>query len=277
MRTLLVIAVGLLLGGSAALADGGPSHGVSQGGQGVEQGIVRYVAVPSVMRTVIEKIDRSDGRVLSSRSLEGQWGIPVVSYDGKTDGLQPSGPMLVLGDMGAKGGGLRKQSRFAVVDVWKMRPLRTIRLAGDFSFDALAPTGKYLYLIEHVSLKDPTRYRVRAYDLKANKLLARVIVDKREWEPTMQGWPVTRVATKNGNWVYTLYGGTKKTFIHALDARNANAVCIDLPWKKQPGLLFQWRLRLRADGRLSVLGPHGRTLAVVDPRSYRVLTSVSQP
>jgi hypothetical protein len=93
----------------------------------------------------------------------------------------------------------------------------------------------------------------------------------------MQGWPVTRAATKNGNWVYTLYGGTKKTFIHALDARNANAVCIDLPWKKQPALLFQWRLRLRADGRLAVVGPHGRTLAVVDPRSYRVLTSVSQP
>jgi hypothetical protein len=277
MRAVIVSVSVLLLGGSTAFAGGGPAPSVLQGGQGVEQGIVRYVAVPSVRRTVIEAIDLSDGRVLSYMSLEGRFGIPIVSYDGTTDGLQPSGPILVLGDSGANGGGLRRQSLFAVVDVWKMRRLRTIRLAGDFSFDAVAPTGKYLYLIEHVSLRDPSRYRVRAYDLRANKLLARVIVDKREWEPTMQGLPVARTATKSGNWVYTLYGGTKKTFIHALDARNANAVCIDLPWKKQPVRLFEWRLRLRADGMLVVRGPNGRALAVVDPQSYRVLSSVTHP
>jgi hypothetical protein len=277
MRAVIAIVSVLLLGGSTALADGGPSPGVLQGGQGIERGRVRYVAVPSVRRTVVEEIKRSDGRVLGFMSLEGQWGVPVVSYDGSTDGLSRSGRTLVLGDSGSNGGGLRKESRFALIDVKRMRQLQTIRLAGDFSFDALAPNGTYLFLIEHVSLQVPSRYRVRAYDLQAKKLLARVIVDKREWEPTMQGWPVTRAITKNGDWVYTLYGGTKDAFVHALDARNAAAVCIDLPWKKQPGRFFEFRLRLRDDGKLVVRGPHGRTLAVVDQRSYRVLSSVTDP
>jgi hypothetical protein len=277
MRALIAIVSVLLLGGSVALADGGPSPGVLQGGQGVEEGRVRYVAIPSGRRTVVEAIKRRDGRVLGFMSLEGRWGIPVVSYDGRTDGLLSSGGTLVLGDAGSNGGGLRNESRFALVDVKKMRELQKIRLAGDFSFDALAPNGKYLFLIEHVSAQVPSRYRVRAYDLQAKKLLARVIVDKREWEPTMQGWPVTRAVTRTGDWVYTLYGGTKESFIHALDARNAEAVCIDLPWKKQPSQLFEFRLRLRDDGKLVVRGPHGRTLAVVDQQSYRVLSSVSDP
>jgi hypothetical protein len=275
MRTIVVALAVVLLGGSSALADGGPSPGVLQGGQGVEQGRVRYVAVPSIRRTVVEQIMRRDGRVLSFMSLEGPWGVPVVSFDGKTAGLVDR--MLVLGDTGANGGGFRKQSRFALIDVKRMRLLRTILLRGDFSFDALAPTGRYLYLIEHVSLKEPSRYRVRAYDLRARKLLERVIVDKREWEPTMQGWPATRVAMNGGDWVYTLYGGSHETFIHALDTRNAVAVCIDLPWKKQPTRLYEFRLRVRDDGRLGVLGPRGRTVAVVDRRSLRVLTSVSDP
>jgi hypothetical protein len=164
-----------------------------------------------------------------------------------------------------------------LIDAKKMRLLRTIRVKGDMSFDALAPGAHYLFLIEHVSQQDFTRYRVRAYDLPARKLLARVIVDKREWEPTMQGSPVSRAVSQSGDWVYTLYGGAKESFIHALDARDAAAVCIDLPWKKQPSRLYDLRLRLRADGKLVVFGPHGRTLAVVDPSTYRVLSSVSNP
>jgi hypothetical protein len=277
MRKLIWIVAVFLLGTSAALADGGPSPGVLQGGQGVEQGRVRYVAVPSGKRTVVEEIKRSDGRVRRFMSLKGSWGVPVVAWDGTTDGLLPSGTTLVLGDTAASGAGLRKQSSFALVDVKKMRLLRTVRLTGDFSFDALAPSGRYLYLIEHVSARVLSRYRVRAYDLIAKKLLARVIVDKREWEPTMQGWPVARAVTSDGGWVYTLYGGTEKSFIHALDARDVGAVCIDLPWKKQPGRLFSFRLRLRDDGKLVVRGTHGRTLAVVDPDTYRVLSSVSDP
>jgi hypothetical protein len=276
MRALAGIVAVLLLGGGSALADGGPSPGVLQGGQGIERGNVRYVAVPSGARTVVEVIRRSDGRVLNYMSLKGVWGIPLVTFSGTTDGLSKDGRLLVLGDF-PNGGGLRSQSRFALIDAKRMRLLRTIRVKGDMSFDALAPTGRYFFLIEHVSQQDFTRYRVRAYDLLTKKLLARVIVDKREWEPTMQGSPVSRAVSQSGDWVYTLYAGAKESFIHALDARDAGAVCIDLPWKNLPGRVYDFRLRLRADGKLVVFGPHGRTLAVVDPSTYRVLSSVSNP
>ena len=42
----------------------------------------------------------------------------------------------------------------------------TIRLEGHFSFDALSPDGRTMYLIEYLSEHDVTRYAVRAYDLQ---------------------------------------------------------------------------------------------------------------
>jgi hypothetical protein len=36
-------------------------------------------------------------------------------------------------------------------------------------------------------------------------------------------------------------------------------------------------MRLREDGRLVVRGPNGRTLAVVDHKTFRVLSSVRDP
>jgi hypothetical protein len=275
---LATLGIGIVLAAcsGSALADGGPEPGVMVGGRGIEQGAVRYVAVSAGARTVVEEIRRSDGMVRRFFSLKGGWGVPIVAFDGTTGGLLPEGRTLVLGDLFA-GAGLRKHSSFALIDTRNLRLLRTIRLAGDFSFDALAPDETYLYLIEHVSSRVLSRYRVRAYNLRTQRLLTRVIVDKREWEPTMQGWPVTRAVSTDGSWVYTLYGGTGKSFIHALDARAAGAVCIDLPWRKQPGRLYELKLMVRGDKQLVVRGPNGRTLAVVDHNNFRVLSSVRDP
>jgi hypothetical protein len=158
----------------------------------------------------------------------------------------------------------------------KMRVVRKLRIRGDHSFDALSPDAKYLYLVEYVSAQDFTRYRVRAYDLRAGRLLPDPIIDKREWETTMQGSPISRAAPHRG-WVFTLYGGGDHAFIHALDTTHVQAVCIDLPWKEQPQQLFEFRLRTDGDGHLVVRGPRGRTLAVVDRASLRVLSSVRNP
>jgi hypothetical protein len=273
---MIAISMGCAVTATTALGDGGPEPGVMQGGGGIERGGIRYVAVPAGGRTVLEVIRRSDAKVLRFAALQGSWGVPIVAFDGTTDGLLSSANTLVLGDA-YYGPGLRKRSSFALVDTRKLRVIRKIQLDGDYSFDALAPDGKYLYLIEHVSSRVLSRYRVRAYDLRANKLLARVIVDKREWEPTMQGWPVTRATSTDRGWVYTLYGGTGKSFIHALDARAAGAYCIDLPWSRQPGRLYELKLRFRDDGKLAVRGPNGRTLAVVDHKTLRILSSVRDP
>ena len=159
----------------------------------------------------------------------------------------------------------------------KMRVVRTLRLPGHHVFDALSPDGRYLYFIQYVSAQDFTRYRVRAYDLRAGHLLANPVVDKRESETAMQGAPISRVTSHDGSWAYTLYGGPHETFIHALDTLNAGAVCIDLPWKTQPKRLFEFRIRHAGDGRLIVRGPRGRTLAVVDQDNLHVVSAVRDP
>jgi hypothetical protein len=261
---------------TAASGDGGPGPGVTQGWDGIAYGNERYVAVPTVGWTSIQAISRKGGRVLRFISLKGSWGIPLVAFDGTTDGLMRDGRTLLLADVRA-GPSLRKQSSFVFVDMKKMRVLRTIRVAGDHSFDALSPDARYLYLVEHVSSQDVTRYRVRAYDLKTNRLLPKIVSDRRSWETTMQGVPVAR-ATSHDGWAFTLYGGTAaRPFIHALDTRHVEAVCIDLPWRSQPSNIFRFRLRMDGDGHLVVRGPHGRALVVVDRQSFRVLSSVRNP
>src|SRR2546423_961034 len=137
--------------------------------------------------------------------LKGTWGIPLVAYDGTTGGLLRDGRTLLLADANA-GPYLRTQTSFMLVDVKKMRRLRAFSIKGDFSFDALSPDARYLYLTEHTTAQDLSRYRVRAYDLKAGQLLPKIVSDRRSWETTMQGSPISRLST-NG-WAFTLYGGT---------------------------------------------------------------------
>jgi hypothetical protein len=208
-------------------------------------------------------------------SMKGSWGVPQVAYDGTTGGLLRDGRTLLLADANF-GPSPRSRSSFAIVDVKKMLWQKTLRITGDFSFDALSPDGRYLYLVEHVSPQDQSRYRVRAYDLKSNRLLPKIVSDRKSWETEMQGVPISR-ATSNG-WAFTLYGGSPaRPFIHALDTRHVQAVCIDMRWKSQPQTIWNYRLRTDGDGHLVVRGPRGRALAVVDRKSFRVLSSVRNP
>ncbi len=91
----------------------------------------------------------------------------------------------------------------------------------------------------------------------------------------MQGSPVSRL-WRDG-WAYTLYGGGARPFIHALDTRHVEAVCIDMPWQTSPSRLFEYRLRSDRDGHLVVRGPHGRALVVVDRHTFRVLSFARNP
>jgi len=272
----IAICMGCALTAASAGGAGGPGAGVQQGWDGLAKGAVRYVAVPAVNSTTVQVIRRRDGRVLKFMSLKGAWGIPVVAFDGTTDGLMADGRTLLLGEP-LTGPGLRRNSTFALIDMKKMRVVRKLRLPGHYIFDALSPDGKYLYFIQYVSAEDFNRYRVRAYDLRAGQLLKNSVVDKRESETAMQGAPISRATSRDGSWAYTLYGGPAKTFIHALDTLNAGAVCIDLPWKTQPRRLFEFRIRRAGDGRLVVRGPHGRTLAVVNQDNLHVVSAVRDP
>jgi hypothetical protein len=281
MRSRLPIAIAVVLAGAilvapAASGDGGPGPGVTYGWAGIESGGVRYVTVPAGGWTTVQVIQRNGGRVVRFTNLKGTWGIPIVANDGTTAGLLRDRRTLLLAQARTNPT-LRKYSSFILLDTKKMRVLRTIRVKGDHSFDALSPDARYLYLVEYVSQSDFSRYRVRAYDMSADRLLPAPVVDKRESESTMQGSPVSRATPSDSGWVYTLYGGPHESFIHALDTRNVTAICIDMPWKKQPKRLFEFRLRLDGEGRLVVRGPRGRPLAVIERGGHRLVSSVRNP
>lgn len=252
----------------SARADGGPSPGVSQGWNGVADnaGGVRFVALP-VDRgrwTVVARIKLTGGTVLNSGTLRGSYGMPGLTWNGEVGGLSPNGRVLVVGEAATGLTVLRSVSRFAVLATRTLRTRLRIALRGDFSFDALSPDGRTLFLIQHASSRDLQRYRVRAYDLADRRLLPNAIVDRTE--PNMRGLPIARTSTRTGAWVYTLYQGDEP-FVHALDTVHGRAVCLDLPWHGGRNSIYQMHIALRdGGGQLAVLNRHGQTEATLNLR-----------
>jgi hypothetical protein len=276
MRRHLLATVGICVAAAVVAAsgrgDGGPGPGVVQGWNGVTRGALRYVAVATGSSTVVEEVQRHGGRVLGYALVPGNFGIPTVAYDGTTGGLSHDGRVLVLGAVGTSAS-LRKTSSFAVLGVAQLKLRHILRLRGDFVFDALSPGARMMYLVERLGLSPrATSYRVRAYDLGAGRLLPDVIIDKRSWESVMSGNPYSRAISRDGRWIYTLYGGGEHPFVHALDTQNAHAVCIDLPtsWNKLD--VAGMRLHLKRGGRIVIrYGSGGIAFAVLDAKKLRVL------
>src|SRR5437868_7863340 len=221
-RLALALSAFALWPAAAAAADGGPSPGILTGWDGVlgPGGSVRYVALQIGNRTGVEAVRVSGGRVLRFRSVKGVFGVPLVTQNGQAGGVSRNGRTLVLSTyppFNPSG----SATRFAVFNTQNLKLRRIVTLRGSFSYDALSPDGKTLYLIQYSQGVNTVRYRVRAFDLQGGRLLATVIADKREraWGAYMRGAPVSRATTRDGNWVYTLYGKPDGTaFIHALDA-----------------------------------------------------------
>jgi hypothetical protein len=156
-----------------------------------------------------------------------------------------------------------------LLDARTLQVRRTITLHGDFSFDAISPHGKTMFLINYTSPNDPTRYSVRAYDLRAGTLVPGAIQDPAERSDKMRGSPITRLESADGRWAYTLYDGAGGTpFVHALDTADLHARCIDLPMLA--GRRDLWTLRLSGGpgSQLRIGKPGGSDLARVDLASY---------
>jgi hypothetical protein len=262
---------------AAADGSGGPSPGVVNGGPGATlPGFgLRYVALNDGSNTYIEAIQKRDGSVLNAGFIRGTWGVPMIDISGATGGLSADGRTLVLGDANPAFGpnGVRKRSSFVVVDPKRLSERARFTLRGDFSFDALSPNGQALFLIQHVSTTDLSRYIVRAYDLQADRLLPGRIADKAQRGWVMTGYAVTRTTSVDGRWVYTLYrhdGGYP--FVHALDTVNRQAHCIGVPWTGPQDNLSFVRLSLRDSGRqLLIYHEDGVNSPVgsIDTHAYR--------
>ena len=267
--TLALVSVVLVVAPGAP-ADGGPSPGVVMGWDGVvaPSGAVRYVALIGGPTTTLAVVRVNGGRVVRSSWLRGGYGVPLVANDGTAGGVSADGSTLVLSSF-ASGRVPSGVSRFVVVATRSLRSVRAVVLRGAYSFDAVSPDGSTLYLIQYLSDRDFTQYRVRAYDVASGRLYRGAIVDRRESDEQMHGFPVTRASTGDGAWAYTLYGRDyENAFLHALDTRHRKARCVDLPWRVGRGL----GVKLRLEGRRLVLVRRGSGARVgtVDTRTFAV-------
>ncbi len=203
-------------------------------------------------------------------TLRGGWGLPLVTLtSAQRSGISANGRILVLGDNVHPTGILRRWSGFAVVDTKTLTLVRTIALRGEYSFDALSPNGRWLYLIRHVVSTD-NRYQVKAYDLKAGRLLPGAIADKRQAGWLMTGYPISRVTGPGARWVYTFYQQSDDyPFVHALDTVDRTAVCIGLPWEwtGQDGAIARARMTLEG-GKLVIAS--GEKRFAIDTKTLRL-------
>jgi hypothetical protein len=267
----LVAALVAALIPAAARADGLPVLGIDVGTTGVASSSdgARYVTIPAGSRTIVEQIAQHGGQVLAWRSLRGTFTIPAVAYDGSAGGLSADGTTLVL--IEPRASFPRATTKLVVLNSEGLKPLRVVRLQGDFSFDAVSPKGSWLYFIHYVSPNDPTRYLVQAYDVLRGRLLAKPIIDPGEPGEKMRGNPLSRTMSADGRWAYTLYDGAGATpFVHALDTVRRSAHCIDLDGIASGSDLWQLRLSIDRDRKQLVVRDSASPVLLIDLRTLSV-------
>ena len=187
------------------------------------------------------------------RSIEGAWRLPTVGLDPTPAGVSADGKTAMLVEDVPAGAPARTVSRFAIVERSLLSDPRIVVLPGAFDFDALSPDGSILYVAEHVPGPLAGRYQVRAVDTATGVMRDAVIVDKRNVDEVMAGWPLDQEMRPDGV-VLTLYRGAEYPFIHALQSKEAWAVCIDLPERgmDDAGAAADWGVVATTDGRTNL-------------------------
>ena len=259
MTRLLLVLIVALVAAPAASADGIAPF-TTQGGPGaLAPDGSRILALAHGASTKVVRRDAEGG--VFSTVVPGAWGIPVATYAGTGEGVSHDGSTLVLGDVVHTWP--HAHSAFLLLDPRTLNVRARIDLRGDFAYDAIAPDAKRLYLIQHVNDSDTTRYVVRAVDTRTLRLLPGRIADRTQRSWIMEGYPLQRVVSNDGRWVYTLYDNPKNVpFVHALDTVRGVAHCVGVPATTDP---TSWMLRL-----------HGGSLAVgpwrVNTSTWRIST-----
>jgi hypothetical protein len=263
---LALLALGLLAPGAAAAA-GFPVAALdtTRTGATAPGDPYRYVAFPGAGRTLIAKIDRAGGAPSRYVWLQGTHVVASVAQDASTTGLSADGSTLVLDTPRRRFP--RHATRLLVLDTARLHLVRTLRLHGDFALDGVSPDGRRVYLIQYRS-GDPRDYAVRAYDVAHHRLLRRPIVDARNPDEKMTGFPITRATSADGRWAYTLYAGGEEQFVHALDTARGRAFCVDLEGLT-PDDVNTMHLAVR-HGRIDLVDQSGEVVRRIDASTFRV-------
>jgi len=270
LKAALATAVLIAVPSPAASADGLPVGGIDAGPNGVtvRGSTARYVTVGvDAHRTLVGAIERTTGKLQRWRTVHATLTLPAVALDGSPSGLSADGRTLVL--LRPRTSFPQRRTRLVVLDARRLIVRRVIDLRGDYSFDAISPDGRSLFLIHYRSQTDPNQYEVRRYDVRAHRLASAPIVDPYERGERMAGLPLSRAVSQDGRWAYTLYdGGGGEPFIHALDTQAARARCLDMPRLARVQDLWSLRLHL-VSARLTVVDAKHRALAAIDTRTLR--------
>jgi len=205
------------------------------------------------VHTTISVLDTSSGAAVRTFNIPGSYSTADRGYADSM--LSGDGRWLALRALNTPAG----TTSIALVDTQAGKLVKSIRLNGDFTLDAVSPKGTMLYLLEYYQV-GTSHYNVRAYNVNANQLLDGSIADKAELGEKMQGQALARQVSDDGDMAYTLYINhvTNKAFIHILwltDTVNNStpfpfiARCIDLPVGNSPALLHYYTLTLSQDGK----------------------------
>jgi hypothetical protein len=222
-------------------------------GRASGDGLWFHTAAPSGRDTAIARWQLGTGRAVSAWTLPGRWRLAGVS---------PGGAWLALA---------RGRTEIAIVDAATTATVHRLRLEGDFEVETVSADGRRLFLIEHL---DDSRYLVRLYDLRGERLVANPLRAKGE-DRIMAGLAWSGVASPDGRWLLTLYLNTSldEAFVHALDLVSSQAVCIDLPsGTGDLALLKRYALKLSPDARrLYAANPALGVVAEIDLPARRVV------
>ena len=228
----------------------------------------RYYTVTSLAGSNrLTALDPASGRKIVQIAIPTGFALPSLGYQGPTAGLSPNGQWLALTDNGSATTG-KLITSFLVGPSSLSSSFKTVRVDGDFSFDAVSNTGQSLYLIQRMG--DPNHYRVRLLDVASGTLVEQPVVDKREASEPMNGIRGDSVADPRGQYVFTVYAREAGPFIHALPLDQPFAWCIDLPAKSASDMeeQFHWSLAINPAGSMlyAVNGSSGR-IAAISPAS----------
>jgi hypothetical protein len=231
-----------------------------------------YAALSGRRDTVLMKIEKGSGEVVRSNTIGGNFGLPAVTQSATAGGLSADGQTLVLVQPASRIN--VRETEFGIVSTDRLK-VEPLTLDGAFSFDAVSPDGRWMYLTEFPDARDPYDYSVRAYDLQRERFQREPIVDPSEPDEAMTGLPFGRVMSPDGRWAYTLYAGGAETFVHALDTVGHTAVCIDVPQIEDVRNTYMLGLEPSGDGDLVVLN-RGKPVATVDTETFEVSEPVTE-
>ena len=217
-----------------AAADGQPTPSITTNSLFAPGGRM-YTTAVHARRTTVSLWHGTD-KARRSRARRALWDSRFRRTTGTGEGISHDGRTLLL----ASG------SRYVSLDARSLAVRRDVRLRGQFSYDALSPTGRTLFLIQHPSPDLAALLRPRLRPRPRDGSGSEIVFDAREkGEGPMTGSPVTRATGPTGRWIYTLYvRPSGALFVHALDSVDVRAFCVDLP-RRGSGNVMHTKLELK--------------------------------